>query len=81
MYTLKVEELRVPVGAILEVASMLEKSELTNTINGSDEDDDVILLEISYDKNDKKEREAFDAIESVVDNYEEEDDEEDDDDN
>jgi len=73
MYTLKVEELRVPVGAILEVGSLLEKSGLTNTINGSDEDDDIILLEISYDKNDRKEREAFDAIESVVDNYEEED--------
>ncbi|MBN9379865.1 MAG: hypothetical protein J0H74_03815 [Chitinophagaceae bacterium] len=72
MYTLKVEELRVPVGAMLEVASMLEKTGLTNTVNGSDEDDDVILLEISYDKDDKDERKAFDQIESVVDNYEEE---------
>ena len=76
MYTIKVEELRVPVGAMLQVDSLLEKSELTNTINGSDEDDDIILLEISYDKNDRKEREAFDAIESVVDNYEEKEDEE-----
>jgi len=74
MYTIKVEELRVPVGAMLQVDSLLEKSELTNTINGSDENDNVILLEISYDKNDRKEREAFDTIESVVDNYEEEDD-------
>ena len=74
MQTLKVVELRVPVGAMLEVSSLLQESNLDNTINGSDEDDDIIFLEISYDKDDKKERKAFDEIESVVDNYEEEDD-------
>jgi len=79
MQTLKVVELRVPVGAMLEVASLLQDSNLDNTINGSNEDDDIILLEISYEKDDKEEREAFDAIESIVDNYEE--DEDDDDDN
>jgi len=79
MHTLKVAELRVPVGAMLEVASLLEQNNLTNSVNGADEDDDIILLEISYEKEDKEEREAFDAIESIVDNYEE--DEDDDDDN
>lgn len=74
MQTLKVVELRVPVGAMLEVASLLQESNLDNTINGSDEEDDIILVEISYDKDDKEEREAFDEIESVVDKYEEEDD-------
>ena len=79
MQTLKVAELRVPVGAMLDVASLLEQSNLTNSVNGADEDDDIILLEISYDKDDKEEREAFDAIERIVDNYEE--DEDDDGDN
>jgi hypothetical protein len=79
MKTIKVKELEVPVGAMPEVVDLLMENELDNSLTGTDEDHELIYLEVSYDKDDEDQKAAIHEIEDIIDNYEDEDDEEDED--
>lgn len=49
MKTIKVKELEVPMGAMPEVVDILIENNLGNSLNGTDEDDEVVFLKVSYD--------------------------------
>jgi hypothetical protein len=53
MKTIKVKELEVPVGAMPEVVDLLIENELYNSLTGTDENQDFIYFEVSYDKDDE----------------------------
>lgn len=77
MRTVKIREFEIPVSAMPEVAEILEDSELENSITGTDEDHEVIVVEVSYDKDDEDERAAIHAIDDVITDHEDDDDEDD----
>lgn len=79
MKTIKVKELEVPVGAMPEVVDLLMENELDNSLTGTDEEHELIYLEVSYDKDDEDQKAAIHEIEDIIDDYEDEDDEEDED--
>lgn len=72
------KELEVPVGALSEVADILIENSIANEIVGTNPEEDTIILEISYTK---EERDAIHQAEDLINDYEEEDDEEKDDEN
>jgi hypothetical protein len=75
-----VREIIVPEDAILEVATLLSKNEINNEIIGSDEKEEVITVEVRYEKHEK---ETIQEVIDLIDTYEEDindEDEEDDDD-
>ena len=76
MKTIKIKELEVPVGIIAEVADIMVSNDLENSITGSDEDQEIIFLEVRYDKDEEEQREAIHQIEDAINDY---DDDEDDD--
>ncbi len=83
MRTIKIKELEVPTGAIVEVANILEENKITNELRGGKEDDGVVVVEVHLEKGDEKARQALLQIEDLIDDYESEEDneeEEDDDD-
>lgn len=79
MKTIKVKELEVPVGAMPEVVDLLMENELDNSLTGTDEEHELIYLEVSYDKDDDDQKAAIHEIEDIIDDYEDDDDEEDED--
>ncbi len=76
-------ELKVPLTAMVDVASMIEENELTVSIQGPHgEERDTIVIEIQYEAG---EREAVHALEDFIEDawaeiHEDEEDDEDDDD-
>ncbi len=50
MKTIKVKEFEVPVCIIGEVADLIATNDLENCITGTDEDQEIIFIEVSYDK-------------------------------
>ena len=82
----KSKQIEVPVSAMLEISKILENKEIENQILGpSDERDGAIVIEVTYDKEDREnifELEAAieDAWEELEDDDDDEDDDEDDDD-
>jgi len=73
--TIKVKVLEVPVGCIVDVAYALNDKEITNTLIGSNDEDDLVFIEVSYSK---EERKAMNEIEDIIDNFESDDDEDED---
>lgn len=76
MKTIKVKELEVPVGAMPEVVDILMENDLENSLTGTDEDHEVIFLEVSYDKDDDDQRDAVHEIEDIIADHEDDDDDE-----
>jgi len=77
MKTLRVKELEVPVGAMPEVVDVLIDNDLDNSLTGTDEDHELIYLEVSYDKDDEDQKAAVHEIEDIIDDHaDDEDDEE-----
>ncbi|MBN8687723.1 MAG: hypothetical protein J0M10_11905 [Chitinophagales bacterium] len=74
MKTIKVKELEVPVGAMPEVVDILMENDLDNSLTGTDEDHELIFLEVSYDKDDEDQRSAVHEIEDISADYEDDDD-------
>jgi hypothetical protein len=74
MKTIKVREFEIPVNAMPEVANILSESELDNNITGTDEDHEIIFVNVSYDKDDEDERSAIHAIDDVIADHEDDDD-------
>ena len=70
MKTIKIKELEVPVGIIAKVADILVSNDLENGITGTDEDQEIIFLEVRYDKDEEEQREAIHQIEDVINDYE-----------
>ena len=77
MKTIKVKELEVPIGIIAEVADLIATNDLENSITGTDEDQEIIFIEVSYDKDEEDQKAAIHEIEDAINDYddEEEDDE------
>lgn len=68
-------ELHVPTGAIIQVAKVLLENEITNEIIGTDADEDTIILEVQYEK---EQRKAIHEVENIISDFLDEEDEEDD---
>lgn len=75
MKTVKIREFEIPVSAMPEVAEILEECELENSITGTDEDHEIIVVEVSYDKDDEDERAAIHAIDDVITDHEDDEEE------
>lgn len=77
MKTIKVKELEVPVGAMPEVVDILMENDLDNSLTGTDEDHELIFLEVSYDKDDEDQRSVVHEIEDIIADHEDDDDDDD----
>ena len=69
-------EMRIPIGALLEVAEPLEENELQNSIVAADSSTDEIILKIDYTKNYKG---VIDQIKFVITDFKSRQDDDDDD--
>lgn len=76
MKTLRVKELEVPVGAMPEVVDVLIDNDLDNSLTGTNEDHELIYLEVSYDKDDEDQKAAVHEIEDIIDDHADDDDDE-----
>lgn len=65
-------ELHVPTGAIIEVADLLLENEITNEIIGTDAEEDTIILEVQYEK---EQRDVIHEVEDIISDFHEEADE------
>ncbi|NLR80951.1 hypothetical protein [Chitinophaga eiseniae] len=68
--------MNIPVGALIEVADVLLENEITNNITGTNEEEDELVIEVQYEK---EQREAIHQIEDIIADYEEEEDEDEED--
>jgi hypothetical protein len=71
------KELNVPTAVIVEVADLLLDNEITNDIVGTDPDNDELIIEVEYEK---EQRDIIHQIEDVIADFEESEDEEENDD-
>ncbi len=76
MKTLRVKELEIPVGAMPKVVNVLIENDLDNSLTGTDEDHELIYLEVSYDKDDEDQKAAVHEIEDIIDDHADDDDDE-----
>ncbi len=63
------KELHVPTGAIIDVADVLLENEITNEIIGTEPDEDAVILEVQYDK---EQREVIHEVEDIISDFLEE---------
>jgi hypothetical protein len=63
------KELHVPTGAIIDVADVLLENEITNEIIGTESDEDAVILEVQYDK---EQREIIHEVEDIISDFLEE---------
>ena len=54
MRTIKVKELKVPVDAMAEVAQIIAKNDITNSITGVDDDLTTVFVEVNYENEEKE---------------------------
>ena len=73
MRTIKVKELKVPVDAMAEVAQIIAKNDITNSITGVDDDLTTVFVEVNYEN---EEKEFIQDIVDVIKEYRDENDEE-----
>lgn len=67
MKKIVVKELEIPLEAMGDVASILSENEITNSITGTDEDHEIVFVEVEYEKD---ERDAIREIEDVIRDHE-----------
>ncbi len=63
------KEFHVPTGAIIDVADVLLENEITNEIIGTEPDEDVVIIEVQYDKD---QREVIHEVEDIISDFLEE---------
>jgi hypothetical protein len=63
------KELHVPTAAIIEVADVLLENEIINEIIGTEPDEDAVILEVQYDK---EQREVIHEVEDIISDFLEE---------
>jgi hypothetical protein len=68
MHKIYVRELQVPEDAMLEVATILSENEIENQITNVNEKEDLITVEVRYEK---EEKETIGEIIDVIDGYDE----------
>jgi len=68
MHKIYVRNLQVPEDAMLEVATMLSENEIENQITDVNEKDELITVEVRYEK---EEKETIGEIIDVIDGYDE----------
>ena len=71
------KELNVPLGVIMNVAGIIVNKNLACDIVGTDDDEDILILEVQYEKGQRK---AIHEIEDAIAEFLEEDEEEEGDD-
>ncbi|WPV65970.1 hypothetical protein [Chitinophaga sp. LS1] len=71
--TITKKELNVPTSIIIEVADVLLENEITNDIIGTNAENDELVLEVEYEK---EQREVIHQIEDMIADHEESDDDE-----
>jgi len=74
MKTIKVREFEVPVEIIGEVAELIASNDLENSITGTDENQEIIFIEVSYDKDEEDHKAAIHEIEDAINDYDDEED-------
>ena len=74
MKTIKIKEFEVPVKIIAEVADLIASNDLKNSITGTDEDQEIVLIVVSYDKDEGDQRSAIHEIEDAISDHEDKDD-------
>ncbi len=74
MKTIKVREFEVPVEIMGEVAELIASNDLENSITGTDEDQEIIFIEVSYDKDEEDQKAAIHEIEDAINDYDDEED-------
>ena len=74
MKTIKIKEFEVPVDIIAEVADLIASNDLKNSITGTDEDQEIVFIEVSYDKDEEDQRSAIHEIEDAICDHEDNDD-------
>jgi hypothetical protein len=75
--TITKEELEVPLGVLIDVATQLIDNGINMEIVGTDEDTDCITLEVHYDK---EQRETIHEVKDRISDFEESDEDKEDDD-
>ena len=70
MKTIKIKEFEVPVDIVAEVADIIASNDLKNSITGTDEDQEIVFIEVSYDKDEEDQRSAIHEIEDAISDYE-----------
>lgn len=54
MKTIKVKELEVSLEAMGDVAAIISENGITHTITGTDDDHEVVFIEVQFDKDEKE---------------------------
>lgn len=75
--TITTKQLEVPIDALIAVADLLIENEIPHVIVATDEENDMLTVEVEYDKD---KREVIHEIDDIIDDHLEDDDEDDDDD-
>lgn len=57
------KELNVPIAVIIEVADLLLEKDIYNDIVGTDADNDIIILEVQYER---EHREVIHEVEDII---------------
>ena len=70
MKTIKIKEFEVPVDIVAEVADIIASNDLKNSITGTDEDEEIVFIEVSYDKDEEDQRSAIHEIEDAISDHE-----------
>ncbi len=73
MKTIKIKEFEVPVDIVPEVADLIASNDLKNSITGTDEDQEIVFIEVSHDKDEEDQRSAIHDIEDLIGDHEDND--------
>lgn len=66
MKPIKVKDLEVPLEAMGDVALIISENGITHTITGTDDDHEVVFIEVQFDKDEK---EVIREIEEAISDY------------
>ncbi|PQJ09756.1 hypothetical protein CJD36_017670 [Flavipsychrobacter stenotrophus] len=71
--TITTKQLEVPMDALIAVADLLIENEIPHVIVATDEENDMLTVEVEYDKD---QREVIHEIDDIIDDHLEDDDDE-----
>ena len=74
MKTIKIKKFEVPVDIIAEVTNLIASNDLKNSITDTNEDQEVVFIEVRYDKDEEDQRSAIHEIEDAISDHENKDD-------
>ena len=74
MKTIKIKKFEVPVDIIAELTNLIASNDLKNSITDTNEDQEVVFIKVSYDKDEEDQRSAIHEIEDAISDHENKDD-------